>query len=179
MRKFETIVETNGTSVSLSKSKLDEFSQQIRGDLIYRDDGRYERVRAIWNGMIEGSPTAIVRCTGTADVVTAVDFARRHDLLLSVRGGGHNVAGHALCDGGLMIDLSPMKGVHVDPHTKTARVQPGINLGDLDRETPLFGLATPTGIVSKTGLAGLTLGGGFGWLTRKHLLGRRPRTQDH
>lgn len=168
MRKFDTIVETNGTSVSLSKSKLDEFSQQIRGDLIYRDDGRYERVRAIWNGMIEGSPTAIVRCTGTADVVTAVDFARRHDLLLSVRGGGHNVAGHALCDGGLMIDLSPMKGVHVDPHTKTARVQPGINLGDLDRETQLFGLATPTGIVSKTGLAGLTLGGGFGWLTRKH-----------
>jgi FAD/FMN-containing dehydrogenase len=140
----------------------------MRGDVIYEGDKGYEKSRAIWNGMIDKSPTAIARCTGTADVVAAVDFAREHDLLLSVRGAGHNVAGHALCDGGLMIDLSQMKGIHVDPHAQTARVQPGVDLGDLDRETQLFGLATPTGIVSKTGLAGLTLGGGFGWLARKH-----------
>jgi len=168
MREFETTVETNGKGVVLDESLLDEFSQQIRGNVIYEDDEGYERARAIWNGMIDESPAAIVRCTGTADVVTAVDFAREHDLLLSVRGGGHNVAGHALCDGGLMIDLSRMKGVHVDQHAQTARAEPGVDLGDLDRETQLFGLATPTGIVSKTGLAGLTLGGGFGWLTRKH-----------
>ena len=168
MLEFKTIEEANGKSVTLDESKLDAFSQQIRGDVIYRDDEGYERARAIWNGMIEESPAAIVRCTGTADVVTAVDFAREHDLLLSVRGGGHNVAGHALCDGGLMIDLSRMKGIHVNQQAQTARAQPGVDLGDLDRETQLFGLATPTGIVSKTGLAGLTLGGGFGWLTRKH-----------
>ena len=168
MREFETMVETNGGGVSLSESELDEFSGQIRGDVIYEDDEGYEKARAIWNGMIDESPAAIVRCTGTADVVTALDFAREHDLLFSVRGGGHNVAGHALCDGGLMIDLSRMKGVHVDPDARTTRAQPGVDLGNLDRETQLFGLATPTGIVSKTGLAGLTLGGGFGWLTRKY-----------
>ena len=118
--------------------------------------------------MIEYSPTAFVRCTGTADVVTAINFARDHDILVSIRSAGHNVAGDALCDGGMTIDLSQMKGVHVDWRSQTARAQPGVNLGDFDIETQLFGLATPTGIVSKTGLAGLTLGGGFGWLTRKY-----------
>ncbi|MGD8792904.1 MAG: FAD-binding oxidoreductase [Anaerolineae bacterium] len=168
MLKFKTISGSNGKGVTLDESQLAEFSQQIRGDLIYADDKAYEEARAIWNGMIDKSPAAILRCAGTADVVKAVKFAGEHDLLLSVRGGGHNVAGHALCDGCLTIDLSQMKGIHVDPHTQTARVQPGVNLGDLDRETQIFGLATPTGIVSETGLAGLTLGGGFGWLTRKH-----------
>ena len=168
MRKFETFRENNGKGVTLSESKLKTFSQQINGDVIFKDDEGYENARAIWNGMIEKSPTAIVRCTGTADVVTASNFARKHDILVSIRGGGHNVAGDALSDGGLTIDLSQMKGVYVDPRAKTARAQPGINLGDLDIETQLFGLATPTGIVSKTGLAGLTLGGGFGWLTRMY-----------
>jgi FAD/FMN-containing dehydrogenase len=168
MVAFKTIAEPNERGISLVESELDEFSKQIRGDVIFEGDEGYEKVRAIWNGMIDKSPTAIVRCTGTADVVAAIDFAREHDLMFSVRGGGHNVAGHALCDGGLLIDLSQMKGVHVDQHAQTARVQPGCDLGDLDRETQLFGLATPTGIVSKTGLAGLTLGGGFGWLTRKY-----------
>ena len=168
MVAFNTILKTNGEGVTLDESELDKFAEQIRGDVLYENDEGYEEACAIWNGMIDVSPTAVVRCTGTADVVTAVSFAREHDLLLSVRGGGHNVAGHALCDRGLMIDLSQMTGVHVDQHAQTARVQPGCHLGDLDRETQLFGLATPTGIVSKTGLAGLTLGGGFGWLTRKH-----------
>ena len=168
MRKFETISETNGRDITLSESELDEFSQQIRGDMIYDDDEAYDMERSIWNGMIDKSPTAIVRCNGTSDVVDAVNFAREHELLFSVRGAGHNVAGHALCDNGLLIDLSPMKGIYVDPNAKTVRAQPGVNLGDLDRETQLFGLATPTGIVSETGLAGLTLGGGFGWLTRKY-----------
>lgn len=168
MQKFKTIQENDGRYVTLSESELDEFSQQINGDVIYEDDKGYEETRAIWNGMIEYSPKAIVHCTGTADVVTAINFARKHDILVSVRGAGHNVAGDALCEGGFTIDLSHMKGVHVDWRAQTARAQPGVNLGDLDIETQLFGLATPTGIVSKTGLAGLTLGGGFGWLTRKY-----------
>ena len=118
--------------------------------------------------MIDRYPALIARCTGTADVIEAVNFARAEGLHVSVRGGGHNVAGTAICDGGLVIDCSPMKGIHVDPGARTATVQPGVTWGELDRETQRFGLATPGGEVSPTGVAGLTLGGGLGWLRRKH-----------
>ena len=123
---------------------------------------------AIWNGLIDRRPALIVQCTGAADVVDAVSFAREHNLLLSVKGGGHNVAGNAVNDGGLVIDLSQMRGVHVDPSTKAVRVQGGATWGDCDRETQLFGLAVPGGVVSTTGVAGLTLHGGVGHVRRKH-----------
>jgi FAD/FMN-containing dehydrogenase len=147
---------------------VEELKAQLRGPVLQRGDAGYDEARKIWNGMIDKYPGLIARCTGAADVMDAVKFAQKHRLLVSVRGGGHNVAGHALCDGGLMIDLSLMKGIHVDPVARTARVQPGVCWGDLDRETQQFGLATPGGVVSDTGVAGLTLGGGFGWLSRKY-----------
>jgi FAD/FMN-containing dehydrogenase len=117
--------------------------------------------------MIDRRPAAVVRAAGAADAIQAVDFAAKHRLLLAVRGGGHNIAGNAVCEGGLMLDLSRMKSVRVDPMARTARVEPGATLGDFDREAQAFGLATPMGINSTTGVAGLTLGGGFGWLSRK------------
>ena len=116
--------------------------------------------RRIWNGAIDRRPAGIARCTGVADVVAAVRYARERDLLVAVRSGGHGVGGHALCDGGLVIDLSPMKGIHVDPQARTARAEAGVLWGELDRETQLFGLATVGGIVSHTGVSGLTLGAG-------------------
>jgi FAD/FMN-containing dehydrogenase len=138
----------------------------IRGELIRPGDERYDDARRVWNGMVDKRP-AIARCTGVADIVEAVTFAQEQGLLVAVRGGGHNVAGNAVCDDGIVIDLSGMKGVRVDPAAGTARTQPGVTWGDFDRETQLFGLAT-TGFVSTTGIAGLTLGGGIGWLGRKH-----------
>ena len=140
----------------------------LRGELIRPQDPGYDNARAIWNGMIDRRPALIARCRGVADVIEAVNFARSHDLLVSVRGGGHNVSGSAVCEGGLMIDLSLMTGVHVDPQHRTARAEAGTLLRDLDRETQAFGLAVPAGTVSETGIAGLTLGGGMGWLMRKH-----------
>jgi FAD/FMN-containing dehydrogenase len=131
-------------------------------------DNGYDAARSIWNGMIDKQPALIARCTTPGDVITCVNFARAHQLLLAVRGGGHNVAGNALCDGGLVIDLSLMRSVQVDSGARLAHVQPGVTLGELDRETQVFGLATPVGMVSQTGVAGLTLGGGFGWLSRKY-----------
>ncbi|HEY3214914.1 MAG TPA: FAD-binding oxidoreductase [Candidatus Eisenbacteria bacterium] len=128
----------------------------------------YEEARTIWNAMVDRRPAAIVRAVETADVMQAVAFAREHGLRLAVRGGGHNIAGHAVCDGGLMLDLSLMKAVRVDPTTATARIGPGATLGEFDREAQAFCLATPLGINSTTGVAGLTLGGGFGWISRKH-----------
>ena len=150
------------------KDLIDIFKAKLWGGLYLPGESGYEQARSIWNGMIARRPGWVARCTGVADVITAVNFARESDLLLSVRGGGHNVAGSAVCEGGLMIDLSLMRGIHVDPNQRIARVQPGVNWGDLDRETQLFGLAVPGGIVSATGVAGLTLGGGFGWLSRKY-----------
>ncbi len=130
------------------------------------DDG-YDEARTVWNAMIDRRPAVIVRPTGAADVITAVNFAREHDLPVSVKGGGHNIAGRAVCDDGLVIDLSTMRSVRVDPEARTARVGPGATLADVDRETQAFGLVVPTGINSTTGIAGLTLGGGFGWVSRR------------
>src|SRR5262245_4586619 len=140
----------------------------VRGPVILPADAGYDAARAIWNGAIDRRPACIARCTGVADVVAAVGFARERDLLVAVRSGGHGVGGHAVCDGGLVIDLSPMKGIRVDPVARTARAEAGVLWGELDRETQLHGLATVGGIVTHTGIAGLTLGGGIGWLTRKH-----------
>lgn len=161
----DQILENAPQPITLDTADL---ATRFRGALVRRDDPNYDAVRAIWNGMIDRSPALIARCTGTADVIEAVRFANANNLTISIRGGGHNVAGNAICDDGIVIDLSLMKGVYVDPVQKTARAQPGANWGDVDRETQVFGLATPGGIVSNTGISGLTLGGGFGWLTRKH-----------
>ena len=140
----------------------------LAGRMIRPTDADYDGARRIWNAAIDRHPGLIARCLGVADVIHAVKFASENDLLVAVRGGGHNVAGRALCDNGIVVDLSSMRGVLVDPKTRTVRVQGGATLGDLDRETHLHGLAVPVGVVSKTGVAGLTLGGGVGWLVRKH-----------
>lgn len=157
-----------GSEVALSKGALEELNNRLRGRLVLPDAPDYDEVRKVWNGMIDKRPALIVRCAGPADVMASVDFARDHGLLVSTRGGGHNVAGSSLVEDGMVIDLSPMRGVRVDPERRVARVEGGATLADLDRETQAFGLATPVGLVSRTGVAGLTLGGGFGWLTRRH-----------
>ncbi|HEY1502735.1 MAG TPA: FAD-binding oxidoreductase [Stellaceae bacterium] len=140
---------------------------KLRGSAVLPGEEGYDAARTIWNAMIDRRPGLVLRCLGAADVMAAVTFARTEGLLLSVRGGGHNIAGNAVCDGGLLIDLSPMKSVQVDPIARTARVEPGALLADFDKEAQAFGLATPLGINSTTGVAGLALGGGFGWTTRK------------
>jgi FAD/FMN-containing dehydrogenase len=157
-----------GTLNSLAPEVVEALRAALRGALCLPGEPGYEQARTIWNAMIDRRPAAIVRATGAADVIQAVNFAREHNLLLAVRGGGHNIAGNAVCDGGLMIDLTPMKSVRIDPVARTARVEPGVTLGEFDREAQAFGLATPVGINSTTGVAGLTLGGGFGWLSRKY-----------
>jgi FAD/FMN-containing dehydrogenase len=158
----------NMTEATIDAGAVQKFAESVRGAVVRpRDDG-YDEARAIWNGLIDRRPALIVRCSGAADVVDAVNFAREQNLLLSIKGGGHNVAGNAVNDGGLVIDLSEMRGVHVDPKTKTVRVQGGATWGDTDRETQLFGLAVPGGVVSTTGVAGLTLHGGVGHLRRKY-----------
>ena len=162
------IATTAGATATIDDAKLAQLSAGFRGELLRESDESYDETREIWNAMIDKRPAVILRCTGTADVIRAVRFAREHDLLVSIRGGGHNVAGLALCDGGLLIDLSPMKGVHVDPQERILRAQPGLRLGDLDHETQAYGLAVSAGIVTTTGIAGLTLGGGFGWITPKY-----------
>jgi len=162
------ITQRDGSQGTLAVSDIDEFAKRLRGRLVRRGDADYASVRAVWNGMIEKQPALIARVQGVADVIEAIRFARKHDLLISVRSGGHNVAGTGLCDGGLTIDLSSMKGVLVDAGAREAVVQAGATWGDVDRETQLYGLAVPSGIISTTGVPGLTLGGGFGWLSRKH-----------
>jgi len=147
---------------------LDSLRPAFHGELLQPGDPGYSEARKIWNASIDKKPALIARCTGVADIVAAVNFGRENNLLTSIRGGGHNVGGRALCDDGLMIDLSRMRAVHVDPARGTVRVQGGATLGELDRETNLFGLAVPCGIVAKTGIAGLTLGGGVGLLVRKY-----------
>jgi FAD/FMN-containing dehydrogenase len=156
-------------TATVAKATDDErLRNSLHGSVIGPEDAGYDEARSIWNGAIDRRPAWVARCTGVADVVAAVDFARERDLLVAVRSGGHGVGGHALCDGGLVIDLSPMKGIRVDPAARTARAEAGVLWGELDRETQLFGLATVGGIVTHTGIAGLTLGGGIGWLLRKH-----------
>jgi FAD/FMN-containing dehydrogenase len=167
----ETMAKTqlqNRSGARIESGKIDEFAAALAGRLIRPTDPDYDAARRIWNATIDKHPGLIVRCLGVADVVQAVKFADANDLLVAVRGGGHNVAGRALCDNGVVIDLSAMRGVVVDPEARVVRVQGGATLGDLDRETHLRGLAVPMGVVSKTGVAGLTLGGGVGWLVRKH-----------
>jgi FAD/FMN-containing dehydrogenase len=156
------------TEAPLDPEARQGFREGVRGVVLTSGDPGYDDARAIWNGLIDRRPALIVQCSGAADVVDAVNFARERGLLLSVKGGGHNVAGHAVNDGGLVIDLSPMRGIHVEPSTQTVRAEGGALWGDCDRETQLFGLAVPGGVVSTTGIAGLTLHGGVGHLRRKH-----------
>jgi FAD/FMN-containing dehydrogenase len=153
---------------TISDAIIQEFKTSLSGQLILPEHPSYNEVRKVWNAMIDKRPALIVRCTGTADVIKSVKFARANNLLVSVRAGGHNVSGKAVCDNGIMIDLSLMKGIWVDPSHQIALAQPGMRLGEFDRETQAFGLATTLGIISNTGIAGLTLGGGVGWLARKY-----------
>lgn len=150
------------------QATINAFKSHFRGHVLLPGDVDYDEVRQIWNAMVDRKPALIARCAAPEDVVQAVALARQHQLLVSIRGGGHNIAGNAVCDDGLMIDLSLMKSVDVDPATRRASVEPGCTLADVDVATQLHGLATPLGINSTTGVAGLTLGGGFGWLSRKH-----------
>jgi FAD/FMN-containing dehydrogenase len=158
------IAAMTGRQVMLNADVIEQFRTGLRGGHLLRGDDGYDAARKIYNAMIDHRPAIIARCAGVADVIDAVNFARSNHLLVSVRGGGHNVSGNAACDGGLMIDLSPMKSVRVDPESKTARAEPGVTWGEFDHETQAFGLATTGGLVSTTGIAGLTLGGGLGWL---------------
>jgi FAD/FMN-containing dehydrogenase len=156
-----------GETIAISTDTLTALRPQLRGSLCLQDEAGYDEARTIWNAMIDRRPGAVVRCGGASDVMRAVRLARDNGLLVAVRGGGHNISGSAVCEGGLLIDLSPMRSVRVDPNKRTARVEPGVTLGEFDKEAQAFGLATPLGINSTTGVAGLTLGGGFGWLSRK------------
>jgi FAD/FMN-containing dehydrogenase len=152
----------------LDARALTELERSFRGQLVRPSDPAYDEQRKVWNGSIDRSPALIARCAGAADVIAAVKFARATGLQVAVRGGGHSFPGLSVCDGGVVIDLGPMNGIRVDPEARTVRAQAGVMLGELDRETQAFGLAVPSGIVTHTGLAGLTLGGGIGWLMRKH-----------
>ncbi len=161
------IATIDGGARTLSPEALGALPLSPRGRVLRDGDPGYDDARRIWNGMHDRRPALIVQCAGTGDVIDAVKFARAHGLLVSVRGGGHNVAGTSVADRGMMIDLSPMRGIRVDPERRTASVQPGATWADVDRETQTFGLVVPGGNISTTGVAGLTLGGGMGWLRRK------------
>jgi FAD/FMN-containing dehydrogenase len=151
-----------------NEQTIADFRAVLRGKLVKEGDAEYDAARKVYNGMIDKRPALIAYCNDVADVMAAVGFARKHDLLLAVRGGGHNGGGLGVCDGGLVIDLSRMKGIRVDPEARTVRVQPGCTGGDMDHATHVFGMATPGGTVASTGVAGLTLGGGIGHLTRPY-----------
>src|SRR5207247_9507562 len=155
--------DTMDQAVELDQQALAELEASFRGRLIRPGDPDYDHHRRIWNGAIDRRPALIARCAGVADVMAAVTFGRRAGLPVAIRSGGHSFPGHSMADGGLVIDLSPMRGIRVDPDGRTARAQAGVLLGELDRETQAFGMAVPAGIVTHTALAGLRLGGGRGW----------------
>jgi FAD/FMN-containing dehydrogenase len=153
---------------TVEEAKITDLSARFSGALLRAGDAGYDEARRLHNGMIDRRPALIARCRGAADIADAVNFARTHQLEVAVRGGGHNVAGNAVCDGGLMVDLSLMKGIHVDPVRRTVRAQGGVTWREFNRETQVHGLAATGGTISTTGIAGLTLGGGFGWLMGKY-----------
>jgi FAD/FMN-containing dehydrogenase len=162
------VTTTQGADTGLEDTVVEAFKASLRGVLLRPGDVGYDDTRKIHNGMIDRRPALIACCAGVADVLTGVRFAREHDLLVSVRGGGHGMPGFAVCEGGLMLDLSGMKSVHVDPHHRTVRAEAGVTWGEFDHETQAFGLATTGGVVGSTGIAGLTLGGGHGFLMRRY-----------
>jgi FAD/FMN-containing dehydrogenase len=163
--RYKTLEQT---AARLKTADIEALAAGIRGGVLTQRDAAYDAARRIWNGMVDRHPAVIVRASNAQDVRHAVRFAREHRMLLSVRGGGHHIAGNSIAEGGLVIDQSGLRTVRIDPDRRVAQVAPGALLGDFDREAQAFGLATPLGINSTTGVAGLTLGGGFGWLTRKH-----------
>jgi FAD/FMN-containing dehydrogenase len=163
-----TVATLQGSDATISDESIEELRMAIRGDVFTADDPGYATVRIAYNAMHPGAPGLVVRASGTADVISAVNFARDNRLLLAVRGGGHSVAGLSSVDGGLLLDLALLNGVEVDPEARTVLVQGGALVGDMDHETQAFGLVAPNGVVSDTGVAGLTLGGGEGWVRRKH-----------
>ncbi len=158
---------TEGREIALKQNTLDGLKMRLRGPVLVPGDAGYDETRTVWNAMIDRKPALVARCLGTADVIACVEFAREHKLLLCIKGGGHNIAGLATADGALMLDMSLMRGVWVDTQGKVGHAQAGCLLGDVDRETQVHGLAAVLGFVSLTGIAGLTLGGGFGYLTRR------------
>lgn len=153
------IINLDTGTTTVNASEIEALAARLRGSVLEAGDASYDEARSVWNAMIDRRPGLIIRCAGTSDVVHAVRFAREHNLLVSVRGGGHNIAGNAVCDGGVLIDLSQMRSVRVDPFVQRAWVEPGALLADVDKESQSFALALPTGINFTTGIAGLTLGG--------------------
>lgn len=162
------VMETSQAASTLDKTAIAVFKASLRGELIQSEDERYDEARKVYNGMIDKRPAFIARCVDAADVIAAVNFGREHDLLIAVRGGGHNGAGLGTCDDGLVIDLSRMRSIRVDPVRHEVRVEGGCTWGEVDHATHPFGLAVPTGFISTTGVGGLTLGGGLGYLTRRY-----------
>jgi FAD/FMN-containing dehydrogenase len=167
MKTIEAVT-LNEESVKLNQEQVEGLENKIRGDIITLESETYNEARSIYNAMIDKKPALIVRCSNVADVIACVNYARKHDLLTSILGGGHNGPGLALCNDGMVIDLSKMKGIRVDPKEQTVRAEAGCTWGDVDHATHAFGLATVSGIISTTGIAGLTLGGGHGYLSRKY-----------
>jgi hypothetical protein len=162
------VITTEGTGAILEEAAVHEFAANLRGPLLRPGDGGYYQARKVWNGMIDRHPALIAKCAGAADVIAAVRFAREHNLIFSIKGGGHNVTGNAVCEGGLVIDPSRMKSIRVDPLSRTVRAEAGVLGAEIDQETQAFGLSTPVGSVSSTGIGGLTLGGGQSWLASKY-----------
>ena len=162
------VITNTGANTVLTEALVEEFQTSLRGPLLQPGDAGYDDARIVWNGMIDRRPALIARCAGVADVIQAVNFARDNHLLVCVRGGGHNITKYAVNDGGIVIDLSQMKSVHVDLAKSTARAEAGLTWGEYNHETQAFGLASTGGVVSTTGISGLSLGGGLGWLMGKH-----------
>jgi FAD/FMN-containing dehydrogenase len=162
------VVSADGEQHALDRAAVDRYRSALRGSSLTPGEPGYDDARRVWNGYVDKRPAIIAQCAGVDDVIRTVNFAREHDILLAIRGGGHNVAGTALCDGGITLDLSRLRAVRVDPEARIAEVDPGATIGDMDRETQAFGLAAASGLVSETGIAGLTLGGGTGWLRGKY-----------